>query len=125
MQTKKLSIYWSGLVGLLVVALQLIIFYARFGRWNTDAPLIDYLWLFIGGWLGGWLLITTLNKQNEKAAWWSVLAAFLVATPISLAFSIAGGMLGPVGVVVFPLIPWALGLWIGTLIGRFFTRGVG
>ena len=125
MQTRKLSIYWSGLVGLLVVALQVIIFYARFGRWNTAAPIIDYLWLFIGGWLGGWLLITTLNRQEAKSAWWSVLVAFLIATPISLFMSVMGGVLGPVGVVVFPLIPWALALWIGTLVGKFLTRGVG
>ena len=122
---KKLSIYWSGLVGLAVVALQLVIFYFRFGRWNTDAPIIDQLWVFVGGWLGGWLLITTLNKQEERAAWWSVLVGFIVATPVALAAAIVGGLLGPVGPVAFPLLPWALGLWIGTLVGKYFTRGVG
>lgn len=122
---KRISIYWAPVVGLLAVAAQVITFYVRFGRWNADSSVVDYALFFIAGWLGGWILIYFINRQASAAGRWSVLIGFLLATPISLFMMVAGGMLGPVGVVLFPLIPWALFCWLGSLTGRFFPRGVG
>jgi len=48
-----------------------------------------------------------------------VLIAFLLATPLSLLLMLAGGMLGPLGVILFPQIPWALLAWLGSLLGRW------
>jgi hypothetical protein len=44
---------------------------------------------------------------------------FLLASPIALLAMLGGGLLGPIGVLVFPQIPWALFTWIGSLAGRF------
>jgi len=35
---------------------------------------------------------------------------------------IAGGLLGPIGVLLFPQIPWALFTWIGSLVAKFISR---
>ena len=59
---KKVPLYWTLIVGLLSVAAQIVTFYVRFGRWNTDATLTEYLLFFLAGALGGWILIFFLNR---------------------------------------------------------------
>jgi hypothetical protein len=46
------------------------------------------------------------------------LIAFLLATPLAMIFLLGGGLLGWIGVILFPQIPWALITWIGSLVGR-------
>jgi hypothetical protein len=116
---KKVSVYWSLLVGLLTVAAQIGTFYARFGRWNTDSSFVDYLSFFLAGTLGGWILIYFLNKQTTPTKWWIVLIAFLLASPFAMLFMLGGGLLGWIGVILFPQIPWALITWIGSLVGKW------
>ena len=115
---KKISPYWSAVAGLLTVAAQVLTFYARFDRWNADSSFMDYLSFFIAGTLGGLILIYFLNKQDTTAKRWGVLAAFLLVTPVAMIFMLAGGLLGPFGVILFPQIPWALMTWIGSLVGK-------
>jgi hypothetical protein len=105
---KKISNYWSLLAGLLTVAVQIITFYLRFGRMNTDATFVDYLLFFVAGTLGGLILIYFLNKQTSAAKRWVVLVAFLLATPLAMIFLLGGGLLRWIGVILFPQIPWAL-----------------
>jgi len=115
---KKSSVYWSFLVGLLTVVYQIATFYIRFGRWNTDSSITDYILFFLAGSIGGWILITFLNRQTSVAKRWVVFIAFLLATPVAMLFILIGGTLGPIGTLIFPQIPWALGTWIGSLVGR-------
>lgn len=115
---KKVSIYWSPLAGLLTVAIQTVTFYIRFQRPNAGAAFVDYLLFFIAGTLGGLILLYFLNKQTTKIGWWGVLVAFLFATPVAMLFMLGGGLLGWIGVLLFPLLPWALVTWIGSLVGR-------
>lgn len=110
--------YWSPLVGLLTVAVQVVTFYVRFGRPNTDAAFVDYLLFFIAGTLGGLILVHFLNKQDTTAKRWGVLIAFLLVTPLAMLFMLGGGLLGWFGVILFPQIPWALMTWIASLLGR-------
>ena len=61
---RKVSPYLSPLVGLFTVAAQILFFYIRFGRMNTDATFVDYILFFIAGTLGGLILIYFLNSQK-------------------------------------------------------------
>jgi hypothetical protein len=90
----------------------------RFGRMNTDSTFVDYILFFIAGTLGGLILIYFLNKQTSNAKRWVVLIVFLLATPVAMIFILGGGLLGGVGVILFPQIPWALFTWIGSLVGK-------
>lgn len=119
---KKAPLHWALIVGLLVVAVQIITFYIRFGRWNTDANLTDYLFFCLAGALGGLILTFFLNRQASTARRWVVLVAFLLASPIALFMMLGGGLLGPLGTLVFPQIPWALFTWLGSLLGRIVSR---
>ena len=115
---RKISVYWSLPLGLLCAAAQIVAFYVRFGRWNTDAAFADYLSFFVAGTFGGWILIYFLNKGTTSRQRWMVLAAFLLASPFAMLLMLAGGLLGWPGVLVLPLIPWALFTWAGSLAGR-------
>jgi hypothetical protein len=119
---KKVSFYWALLVGLLIVIAQVITFYLRFGRWNTNAFFLDYLLIFLAGALGGLILIYFLNRQPSSDARFIVLIAFLLASPIALFMMIAGGLLGIPGILIFPQIPWALFTWIGSLVAGRVSR---
>ena len=119
---KKVPLYWALIVGLLVVAAQVITFYVRFGRWNTDAFFLDYLLMFLAGALGGLILIYFQNQQPSVDARFIVTIAFLLASPLALIMMIAGGLLGVIGILLFPQIPWALFSWIGSLVGRRVSR---
>ena len=119
---KKVSPYWSLLVGLLTIAGQVVTFYIRFGRWNTDAFILDYLLIFLAGAVGGWILIHFMNRQSSSDARFIVLIAFLLASPIALFLMIAGGLLGIPGILLLPQIPWALFVWIGSFVGKRLSR---
>ena len=119
---KKASLYWALLVGFLSVGGQGFMYYYRFGVLNPDATALEYLLFFLAGALGGLILIYFLNRQSSAARRWVVLIAFLLASPIALFMMIAGGLLGPPGVLLFPQIPWALLAWIGSLLAKFIAR---
>ena len=119
---KTVSYYWAMLVGLLTIVAQVVTFYLRFGRWNTDAFIVDYLIIFLAGALGGLILIYFLNRQSSSDARWIVLIAFLLASPLALFMMIGGGLLGLLGILTLPQIPWALSTWLGSLIGKRISR---
>ena len=119
---KLISAYWALLVGPLSVAAQVITFYLRFGRWNTDATFVEYLFFFLAGSLGGSILVFFLNRQTSLRGRWIVLIMFLLVTPLALLMMIGGGLLGLLGVLVFPQIPWGLFTWLGSLLNRLVSR---
>ena len=119
---KKISPYWSLLVGLLAIVGQVVTFYIRFGRWNMDAFIVDYLLIFLAGTLGGWILIYFMNRQSSSDARFIVLLAFLLASPIALFLMIAGGLLGIPGILLLPQIPWIFFAWIGSFVGKRLSR---
>ena len=120
---KRVSLYWAALVGLLTIAAQVITFYIRFGNWNTDAFIVDYLLMFLAGMLGGLILISFLNRQASSERRWIILIAFLLGSPIALYVMILGGLFGLLGILILPQIPWALFTWLGSLVGRRVSRG--
>ena len=119
---KKTQIFGALLVGLLSVIAQIAVFFVRFGKWNVSSSVLDYILFFAAGTLGGLILIYLLNRQKSKTAWSATLLAFLLASPIALIMMIGGGLLGSIGVLILPLIPWALFAWLGGLVGNFLEK---
>jgi len=119
---KKSQILGALVVGLLSVIAQIAVFFVRFGKWNASSTVLDYILFFAAGTLGGLILIYFLNRQNSKTAWSLTLLAFLLASPIALIMMISGGLLGSIGVLVFPQIPWALFSWLGGLVGNYLDK---
>lgn len=119
---KTLSVGWSLLSGLAAVVWQVVSYYLRFGRLNPHAAWTDYLTFFVAGALGGLLLVFFFNRQPVQKGRWSVLVAFVLAFPVAMIFMLGGGLLGWVGMLLFPLLPWLLFMWIGSLVGKFVLR---
>lgn len=119
---KKNQIFGALLVGLFSVLAQIAVFFVRFGKWNTSSTALDYILFFVAGTLGGLILIYFLNRQNSKTAWTTTLLAFLLASPLALFMMISGGLLGSIGVLVFPQIPWSLFTWLGGLVGNHLEK---
>jgi hypothetical protein len=119
---KTISVYWAFVVGLLSIVAQVITFYLRFGRWNTEATFADYLFFFLAGALGGSILIFFLNRQASVTGRWIALVGFLIASPIALFMMVGGGLLGPLGVLILPQLPWVLFIWLGSLVGKLISR---
>ena len=115
---KKISPYWALLMGLLTIVYQIVMFYLRFNRWNTDSSVVDYLLFFLAGTLGGLILIYFLNRQTSKTKRFIVGLSFVMSTPVAMIFLLGGGMLGWIGILLLPQIPWTLMTWIGSLVGR-------
>lgn len=118
---RKTQIFGVLLVGFLSVVAQISVFYVRFGKWNAFSVL-DYILFFVAGTLGGLILVYFLNRQNSKTARSVTLLAFLLASPIALVMMLGGGLIGSIGVLVYPQIPWTLFAWLGGLVGNFLAK---
>lgn len=114
--------YMSALVvGIATVLWQVVTFFLRFGRMNTDSGILDYVMFFLAGAVGGLILVFFLNKQTSSRGWWIVMAAFVLAFPVAMIFVLGGGLLGYIGIILFPQIPWAIATWFGSMIGKRFA----
>jgi len=113
----------ATLIGLLFSVLQVAIYYLRFGQLNPYAPLTDYLLFFLAGSLGGLALIAFLRRSGRQAVKWSVTLAFLLGTPLAFLGSLGGGLLGQLGVLLFPVVIWTVFSALGYRFGRIFSKG--
>lgn len=120
---RSIPLWWALVVGAVSVIWQILTYYFRFGQFNPYAPISDYVWFFIGGSLGGLILVMFMNRQPVEKGRWAVLIAFVLATPVAMIFMVGGGLFGLVSTLIFPQIPWLIFTWIGSLVGRFISRG--
>ena len=119
---KSIPVYWALLVGLLSVLAQMVTYYLRFGRWNMESPFEEYVFFFLAGILGGLILIFFLNRQETRKGRWIVLAAFLLISPLSILVMLGGGLFGPLGLLIWPQIPWLIFTWLASLLGKRVSR---
>ncbi len=118
---KKISYAWIVLPGLLIP----LIILAMFSQLIDPSSLnwLAYVVMFLAGAVGGAILIAFLNRAPSAVARWVILAAFLLASPFAILLMLFGsGKIGPVGVILFPIFPWALLAWLGSLLGNFIAR---
>jgi hypothetical protein len=118
----KTPFYWALLLGLLSIVAQVITFYVRFGFFNTQASFANYVFFFLAGTLGGLTLIYFLNREDSARARWTILIAFLLASPFALILMLAGGLFGLPGILIAPQIPWVLFTWIGSWLSKRISR---
>jgi hypothetical protein len=113
------SIYlWSIPIALLFPVAQIVLFYARFGRWPTEGY-ADLFSFFTVGLLGALFFLYLLTKSSSRPQQIGTIAGFVLLSPIGLIGSLGGGIvLGPfVGTVVFGTIPLILGTAAGFGVG--------
>jgi len=119
---KKVSIYWALVVGVLAPLAQIVLAYVRFCKMVEGASFLDFVWFFAAGTLGGWILVYFLNRQSSNSKRWVVIVAFLLASPVAVFMMLGGGLLGPIGIIVFPQIPWGVVTWLGSLVAGWVIK---
>jgi len=101
---------WAILYGLYFYLIFHVLFLFRFGRFNTDMSVVD-LFIVLVGIMSVLLLMYFAKKVGEKKK--LLFIPFVIAIPFSYIGALGGGLLGPVGVLVFGMIPFLITLPIG------------
>ena len=116
-----MSYWWAILIGLVFPIVQIAIYFMRFGEMILYATILDHLWFLLAGAAGALLLIALLRRSQTTVQKWIVVLAYLLGAPISTLMMVGGGLLGPIGIILFPLFRGSF-LGFGFLVGRFLSR---
>jgi len=108
---KNYSSYpWAVLYGLYFYLIFHVLFLFRFGRVNTSVNIND-MFIVLVGILSVLLLMYFGNKIEKKRK--ILFIPFVIAVPFSYIGALGGGLLGPVGILLFGIIPFLITLPIG------------
>lgn len=110
------------MIGLVFPILQALIYLLRFGNLNGGAPVTDYIFFFVSGALIGLALIAALRRCETARAYRAILIGFVVGIPFALFGMIVGGLIGPLGGVLFSASPGIFFVVVGYLVGRVFFK---
>lgn len=83
-----------------------------------EAGPLDYLGFGITGLIAAWVTITFMERATSPRQRTTTVLGALLAAPMAAMGNLGGGLLGPVGVVVFGTVPFVLGAWGGWSVGR-------
>lgn len=119
---KKVSFLWALGVGLLFVVLIVLTFLFRFGSLNTEAPLTDYVMIFLAGALIGVTLVYFLRRGGAKPVFNATLIAFVISLPFALFGMVLGGVVGGIGVFFLGVSPAVFIIGVGYYLGRAFAK---
>jgi hypothetical protein len=119
---KKPSFLWALGIGAVFPLVQVLIYLLRFGRFNPYAQPIEYVYFFAAGALAGVSLIYFLRRSDSTALSRAVIIAFVLGIPFGLFGMIMGGLLGPLGMLLFGVSPIVFVTAVGYFIGRMLSR---
>jgi hypothetical protein len=119
---KKPSFLWALAIGALFPVLQLAIFLFRFNRWNTDAPVIEYLFFYISGAMIGLGVIYFLRRSENKGAQRGTIIGFVIGIPFALFGMTMGGLAGPLGAIILGMSPGVFMTAVGYFLGLAFSK---
>lgn len=119
---KKVSFLWSLGVGLLFVVLSLLMFLFRFSNLNADAPISDYVVIFLAGTLIGAALVYFLRRSEQQSVFRGTLISFVVSLPFALFGVTFGGMVGGIGIFLLGASPAIFIIGVGYYLTRAFAK---
>lgn len=95
-----------------------LVFRARFGRMPEAAGPLDYVWFGLTGLIAAWVTIAFMERATSPRQRTTTILGTLLAAPMAAMGNLGGGLLGPIGVVLFGTLPFVLGAWGGWSVGR-------
>lgn len=104
---------WAVLYGVYLYIIFHLVFFLTFGHLNTQIGILDvYIWIVGSTSVLG--LMYFMKQLPRSVAFMFV--PFILAVPFGYVGALGGGLLGPVGTLVFGLVPFAillpLGYWV-------------
>lgn len=119
---KKISFVWSLGTGLLFLVLGLVIFLSGFGNSDAQAPLMNYVMVFLAGTLIGAVLVYFLRLSEQAALFKVTLIAFAISLPFAIFGLVFGGVVGGIGLFLLVVSPSVFIIGLGHYLGRIFIR---
>jgi hypothetical protein len=119
---KKPSYLWALVVGLAFPVLQVLLFLFRFGNLDMSTNVMDYIVFFIGGLFIGLALVYFLGRSKSKSARRGTWIGFFIGLPFAAFGMMLGGLVGPLGSILFSISPGIFLTAIGYFIGHMFAR---
>lgn len=95
--------------GLYLYVLHQIVFFVRFGALNTTLSISDLFLIGVG--ILSILLYVYFARNSHTTRKNALRAAFVLSIPFSFFGTLAGGLLGNVGILIYGLIPSIVCLW--------------
>ncbi|MDA4847452.1 hypothetical protein [Hoeflea poritis] len=109
------------LAGPVVYAIQMLIFLFRFGRIDAETVLQGLIFVPTG-WLMALPVAFVLGRlpaRSQRLWLWGISA---LALPVSLVGMIMGGLLGPLGIIAYGVLPMLAAATIGYILTRLVGR---
>lgn len=110
---------WALVFGLYYYVIFQLIYLARFGSLNLNWSMVDVS-LPIVGIVSTVLFVYFAKRIPRRRGLFFI--PFLTALSLSVFGALGGGLLGPVGVLIFGLVPFALFLPLGYWLVKKFAR---
>lgn len=99
-------------------ALHFSIFVVRFRRLP---PLWELLYFVPTGLLAALAVSALMSRSKSALQTTTTVFGALLLVPVALVGNIMGGLLGPVGITAYGLLPLTVGATLGWIIGKRFT----
>lgn len=119
---KKISFLWAFGAGALFLVLSLVMLLFGFGNLNSQAPIVDYVIVFLTGTLIGVALVYFLRRSEQPSVFKATLIAFAISVPFALFGITFGGMVGGIGIFFLGVSPAIFITAVGYFIGRAFVK---
>ena len=116
---KNTAYLWATVYGAYLYLLFQIMFFARFGRINTQVSVLD-LFIWVVGIVSVLILMFFMRKLPTRKA--LMFVPFVIALPFGYVGTMGGGLIGPLGMLILGTIPFAVILAIGFGVVRLFVK---
>jgi len=97
------------------------VFTFRFGEIPASDALSDLLLFMPTGFLGSLIVGDLVRRSRSRAQGRLVMVCTVLALPVAFMGNLLGGLLGPIGVTLYGVVPIILGAGAGWLLGMSLT----
>ena len=101
--------------------LHVLVFAVRFGEMPVRDALADLPLFLPTGLVAALLVRLLLQRAQPGAPQRAVVLGIIGALPFAFAGNLVGGLLGPIGVTVFGVVPLLVGAGVGWAMSRLWT----
>lgn len=121
--SERVDVRWPWVIAAALVwpVLHVVVFTMRFGEIPVSDAFSDLLLFLPTGFAAALVLRVFLRKAEPGCSSWMIILGVVAALPFAFLGNLMGGLLGPLGVTIFGVVPILIGAGGGWVIGRTGT----